>query len=474
MRSVASIILLAGVIANCSGDTHDSRDTLLDLLLDDNIHMVDKLEERRAAASPAQQTNVDNTLLGKPAGKGQPTLRRTGPAHGQASGVADGSIDFFRNFFPIPILQQKPVPTPSGTSVPANIPSIPRSSSRVIAHAGVAKEERKVCQDLENFIRKLPPTPFKPTLVGSYSYHGLDGRAKINQDMGCVAYPFGGNSQQALFAVFDGHGEAGEKVSQFARSELQDSLEKYPDLVGNEVNALETSFKSVDQQLPDKLDPLYSGSTAVAALLRGNQLWVANAGDSRCILASRSKEGGDKIVTQDLSKDHNPDTPGEKERIEKSGGFVSPPPEPGLSARVWLDKQMTQVGLAMARSIGDHAVKKVGVIATPEVKAYELNSNSDDLFLILATDGIWEFISSQEAAEIVWGVLQSGGGASKATQMLMERAALEWRREEGDYRDDITCIVVALPLFGQAPAPPVGPSDIFSAIRPRASIGAGA
>lgn len=44
-------------------------------------------------------------------------------------------------------------------------------------------------------------------------------------------------------------------------------------------------------------------------------------------------------------------------RITKAGGFVSPPPEPGLSARVWLDAEFTQVGLAMARSIGDHAVK---------------------------------------------------------------------------------------------------------------------
>ena len=53
----------------------------------------------------------------------------------------------------------------------------------------------------------------------------------------------------------------------------------------------------------------------------------------------------------------NPDSPLEMARITKAGGFVSPPPEPGLSARVWLDADFTQVGLAMGRSIGDHAVK---------------------------------------------------------------------------------------------------------------------
>lgn len=55
----------------------------------------------------------------------------------------------------------------------------------------------------------------------------------------------------------------------------------------------------------------------------------------------------------------NPDSPGERERIEAAGGHVSDPEEAGASARVWLDKTRTMVGLAMARSIGDLAVKRV-------------------------------------------------------------------------------------------------------------------
>lgn len=61
-----------------------------------------------------------------------------------------------------------------------------------------------------------------------------------------------------------------------------------------------------------------------------------------------------------------------KARIEAAGGFVSPPPEPGLSSRVWLDAEMTQIGLAMARSIGDHAVKSIGVVAEPEVTKHTI------------------------------------------------------------------------------------------------------
>mmetsp|Transcript_24060 Transcript_24060/g.58902 ORF Transcript_24060/g.58902 Transcript_24060/m.58902 type:complete len:137 (+) Transcript_24060:526-936(+) len=127
-------------------------------------------------------------------------------------------------------------------------------------------------------------------------------------------------------------------------------------------------------------------------------------------------------------------------RIEKMGGFVTPPPEPGLSARVWLDVDCTQIGLAMARSLGDHAVKPIGVIAEPVVTIHDVRPEDD--FVILATDGVWEFISSDEAVQLVARNLASG--ATKACQALIEAAAAKWHDEEGDYRDDITALVVRL------------------------------
>jgi serine/threonine protein phosphatase PrpC len=112
-----------------------------------------------------------------------------------------------------------------------------------------------------------------------------------------------------------------------------------------------------------------------------------------------------------------------------------------------LDPEFTQVGLAMARSIGDHAVKGVGVIAEPEVMMHELREGGKDRFLLLASDGVWEFISSQEAVDIVWGELQKGVGVSGACQVLIEQAAARWRDVEGDYRDDITALLIMLPIF---------------------------
>ena len=148
---------------------------------------------------------------------------------------------------------------------------------------------------------------------------------------------------------------------------------------------------------------MYSGTTVVAVLMRDKQLYISNCGDSRAVMAKRNING--EVVAVNLSEDQNPNKPDEQARIEAAGGFVSPPPEPGLSARVWLDADFTQSGLAMARSIGDHAVSPVGVIAEPVVTEYTITD--DDEFMIAASDGVWEFIESEEVSR------RGGGGEEK-------------------------------------------------------------
>lgn len=308
--------------------------------------------------------------------------------------------------------------------------------------------------------------PFPRDVVGTYSCHGVEPiccddddlaqqfsggekttmAAKTNQDRGGVVYPYGKNSHTALFAVYDGHGQGGELVSQYSLHEVQHLLEKHPDFHSDIEKAFKETFLKVDASLKDEslIEPFYAGTTACVALLRNKKLVLSNAGDSRAVLARKNVDGGlkDKLTWKviDLTEDQNPDLPAEQERIEKMGGYVSPPPEPGLSSRVWLDKEWSQIGLAMARSIGDHAVKPIGVIAEPVVSFHDVKAN--DSFLILATDGVWEFISSAEAVEIVADNLHKG--ATKACQILIEAAAAKWHDEEGDYRDDITALVIKL------------------------------
>ena len=94
----------------------------------------------------------------------------------------------------------------------------------------------------------------------------------------------------------------------------------------------------------------------------------------------------------------------------------------------------------MSRSLGDHAVAQVGVIAEPVVTTHTVVP--EDEFMIIASDGVWEFLSSAEAVKIVGDNLSRG--ASKACQALIEAAAAKWHVEEGDYRDDITALVIRL------------------------------
>jgi protein phosphatase 2C family protein 2/3 len=151
-------------------------------------------------------------------------------------------------------------------------------------------------------------------------------------------------------------------------------------------------------------------------------------------------------VAKDLSQDHKPDLPEERVRLEKAGAIVTPPGKAGKPpARVW-SRGPTPSGLAMSRSIGDLGMRRWGVIPDPEVREYELDVGGDgerDLFLIVASDGIWEFIESQEACEIA----HRFADASEASEALVREAQQRWKAEEKTYQDDITVIVARLPFL---------------------------
>lgn len=67
-------------------------------------------------------------------------------------------------------------------------------------------------------------------------------------------------------------------------------------------------------------------------------------------------------------------------------------------ARVWL-KHEQYPGLAMSRSIGDACAHSVGVSALPEIK--DFLTDEDDKFLILASDGVWEFLSNAQIIDMI-------------------------------------------------------------------------
>ena len=105
--------------------------------------------------------------------------------------------------------------------------------------------------------------------------------------------------------------------------------------------------------------------------------------------------------------------------------------------RVWV-KNEEYPGLAMTRSFGDRMAATVGVISEPEIK--EFNLTEEDKFLIIASDGIWEFISNEECVNFVKEYYIKGDG-NECINKLYELSSKRWLREE-EVVDDTTVILV--------------------------------
>ena len=93
-------------------------------------------------------------------------------------------------------------------------------------------------------------------------------------------------------------------------------------------------------------------------------------------------------------------------------------------------------GIAISRTLGDQIAKTIGVINTPEIKEVELNGN--ECFIIVASDGVWEFLSNDRVKDIVLPFYLKNDPQG-AVNSLISTATIEWDND-GSARDDITCI----------------------------------
>lgn len=208
----------------------------------------------------------------------------------------------------------------------------------------------------------------------------------------------------------------------------------------------ETVAALEEELLEDKtINTDLSGTTFVMAVLRDQRLTAFNIGDSRLIIAKH----GDLMtptstartvrpcgfVASPITLDHKPDLPEERERILKKGGRVFPIAyEDGEGPqRVWLGESNIP-GLAMSRSLCDHIVHSVGVSSVPEVTERDLTD--EDAMLIIATDGLWEFVSNQEAVEIA----ATAEDPQQAVNTLIREAVRRWMSTEENVDDTTVCV----------------------------------
>jgi serine/threonine protein phosphatase PrpC len=300
------------------------------------------------------------------------------------------------------------------------------------------------------------------TLVG---FKGGKLEEQINQDRAFVLSPFdliNGQNCQVL-GVFDGHGDMGEVVAQYAVTELPKRLKaKLGHLKAGDNDkiiqqALIDSFIEIDKDVPTKG---VGGCTASVVLQIGSKLYIANAGDSRSIVALYIEKTDDVKVLY-VTREDKPHLEDERARIESMGGRVYIPDD--------LTQESSRVvsgssGLAMSRSLGDWDM--LGKIADPIVKIIDVaevirteieESNagcSEDeeycpgslkaehisIFAMSASDGMMDYIEPQDLAGAFATTFYRPSGPHPLVMCedLILIAAKGWYDEmKGHYRDDI-------------------------------------
>uniref|UniRef100_A0A1J3HLW2 protein-serine/threonine phosphatase n=1 Tax=Noccaea caerulescens TaxID=107243 RepID=A0A1J3HLW2_NOCCA len=241
----------------------------------------------------------------------------------------------------------------------------------------------------------------------------------------CERIPGDPSSAFSVFGIFDGHN--GNSAAIYTKEHLLDNVvSAIPHGASREEwlqalpRALVAGFVKTDIEFQQKGET--SGTTVTFVLIDGWTITVASVGDSRCILDTQ----GDvvSLLTVDHRLEENVE---ERERITASGGEVGRLNVFGGNEvgplRCWPG------GLCLSRSIGDTDVGEF-IVPIPHVKQVKLSDAGGRL--IIASDGIWDILSSDVAAKACRGL-----SAELAAKLVVKEAL----RTKG-LKDDTTCIVV--------------------------------
>ena len=269
---------------------------------------------------------------------------------------------------------------------------------------------------------------------------GLSGPGiiKPNQDSFFIKENFIQNSDSFFIGVCDGHGQDGQIISNI----VSNKLPNYITSLSNE--EIISNFKKINSEIysDSDINSNMSGTTVVSLIITPDKLISINLGDSRLSLF-KYDEKNKKYFYKNLSREHKPFELDESERILSQGGRLQKCYNEKINKyygpqRVWL-KNEAQPGLAMTRSLGDKMAHNIGVIDEPEIKKFFFEGN--EKFIIIASDGLWEFISGEECINLVKNFYEEKKDVKEATLELTKEAFNKWKRKE-IVIDDITVIVI--------------------------------
>ncbi|KAJ9175191.1 hypothetical protein P3X46_013769 [Hevea brasiliensis] len=339
-------------------------------------------------------------------------------------------------------------------------------------------------------------TDLKSHASGDYSIAVVQANSNLEDQSQVFTFP-----SATYVGVYDGHG--GPEASRFVNKHLFPFMHKYAteqgglsvDVIKKAFNATEEEFcHLVKRSLPMKPQIASVGSCCLVGAITNDLLYVANLGDSRAVLGRRvCKDKKKPVVAERLSTDHNVCV----EEVRKEVEALHPDDSHVVvyTRGVWRIKGIIQV----SRSIGDVYLKKPEfnrdpvfqqfgnpiplkrpvMTAEPSILIRELRPQ--DLFLIFASDGLWEQLSDEAAVEIVFKYPRAGI-AKRLVRAALQEAAKKREMRYDDikkidrgvrrhFHDDITVIVIYLdhqkgPSSGGLKQNVIGcttaPVDIFS------------
>lgn len=311
--------------------------------------------------------------------------------------------------------------------------------------------------------------------------HGSGWKRENQDDFFVLPIATEGDVPHYAVGVFDGHGEFGHVASSLARMAFMEKFESFAKSGGGKLLNHHSLGESLVKQLFEHTsrvidsyacDLSKSGSTAVVCLVSPERVIGGWIGDSRAIVgiteplilddeaATQSEETLLMInrVMVPLTRDHKPDPlrcPSEANRVTRAGGRIDrlatdARGRPTGPFRLFLKDRWTP-GLAVSRSFGDHIAQEAGLVSMPEIQtlpllsrnSIQIRSTDMNQIIIMGTDGLWEWVSSQEAMDVAWGA----NSAKEAAEALAELAQKNWALNlQGRACDDITVAVVFLPL----------------------------
>lgn len=283
-----------------------------------------------------------------------------------------------------------------------------------------------ICQDAS----LAADQTYRPQVTaGSFATAGLRGEDRM-EDRHVILEGLACCPSCHLLAVFDGHRgpQAAEYAAQHVMQQLQASMAVLgpAEACAESFVSLDRSFRQQqDQQWQDQMKRMgagaagkrpWPGCTALAVLLKDDVMVVANAGDCRAVLCTAGR-------AQALSCDHTADLGEERRRVQAAGASVQ------WTIDSW---RVGEAGMQVTRSLGD-ADLKPAVTAQPEVTQHQLSSQ--DEFVVLASDGLWDKLSNEEAVGLVYDTV-------KQPAMAAQRLATEALTRGST--DNITVIVAFL------------------------------